>query len=95
MIVESIDASNAIEHPRPSLLPDESGLALSSVGCAVDASAVAVSCPFSPVVPSVGTALDTKLDDTAAADVPVGTVVVVVLGRVVFGTALAANPVVC
>lgn len=57
----------------------------------MDASAVGVSCPFKPVEPD-GTVLEVESDGAPTADVPVGTVVVVVLGSVVLGTALEANP---
>lgn len=55
-----------------------------------------VSYPFSPDEVSVGVALvEAEPVDTVAADVAVGVVVIVVLGSVVFSTALAAKPIIC
>lgn len=85
-----------MERPAPSLSPDESGLA-SLVGSSTGMPVIdGVSCPFSPPGASVGTALvEAESVDGVAEDVAVGSVVVVMLGSVLFGTALVANPVAC
>ncbi|KAK5629379.1 hypothetical protein RRF57_005094 [Xylaria bambusicola] len=77
MTVESTAANKAAEHPRLSLLAGESGSA--SPVDSGDVSADGVSCPLSPVEP-LETALEPVPDGASTADVPVGAVVVVVLG---------------